>query len=71
MASAQESRDSLTQQLEIARKVEAMRAKLFKQQYGSELNYMDAQVVRMRTERDYQDATNRFDEAQIEIIHAP
>jgi hemolysin D len=64
MASAQESRDSLTQQLEIARKVEAMRAKLFKQQYGSELNYMDAQVVRMRTERDYQDATNRFDEAQ-------
>jgi hemolysin D len=64
MAAAQESRDSLTQQLEIARKIEAMRAKLYKQQYGSELNYMDAQVVRMRTERDYQDATNRLDEAQ-------
>jgi HlyD family secretion protein len=64
MAAAQESRDSLTQQLEIARKIEAMRAKLYKQQYGSELNYMDAQVVRMRTERDYRDAGNRLDEAQ-------
>jgi HlyD family secretion protein len=64
MVAAQESRDSLIQQLEIARKVEAMRAKLYKQQYGSELNYMDAQVTRMRTERDYQDAGNRLDEAQ-------
>jgi HlyD family secretion protein len=64
MAAAQESRDSLVAQLEIARKIEAMRAKLYKQQYGSELNYMDAQVTRMRTERDYQDASNRFNEAQ-------
>jgi len=64
MAAAQESRDSLVAQLEIARKIEAMRAKLYKQQYGSELNYMDAQVTRMRTERDYQDANNRFNEAQ-------
>jgi hemolysin D len=64
MAGAQESRDSLVAQLEIARKIESMRAKLYKQQYGSELNYMDAQVTRMRTERDYQDASNRFSEAQ-------
>lgn len=64
MTAAQQSRDTLVEQLEIARKIEAMRAKLYKQQYGSELNYMDAQVTRMRTERDYQDASNRFNEAQ-------
>jgi hemolysin D len=64
MAAAQESRDSLSQQLDIARKVEEMRAKLFQKQYGSELNYMDAQVARMRAEREYQDADSRFNEAQ-------
>ena len=64
MAAAKESRDSLVDQLEIARKIESIRAKLYKQQYGSELNYMDAQVTRMRTERDYQDASNRLSEAE-------
>jgi len=64
MAAAQESRDSLTQQLDIARKVEEMRAKLFQKQYGSELNYMDAQVARMRTERELQEATNHYSEAE-------
>jgi hemolysin D len=59
-----ENRTSLTQQLDIAREVEGMRAKLFRMQYGSKLNYLDAQVVRMRTDRDYQDASTHLNELQ-------
>lgn len=64
MAAAVESRESLAAQLEVARKVETMRSKLYKTQVDSEINYLDAQVARMRAERDHRDATTRHDEAR-------
>lgn len=64
MAAALESRDSLAAQLEIARRVETMRSKLYKTQVDSEINYLDSQVARMRAERDHREATNLYDEAQ-------
>jgi HlyD family secretion protein len=55
MSAAESNTALLKQQLEIARQVEAMRAKLYKSQSGSQLTYLDSQVVRMRAEKDYQD----------------
>jgi HlyD family secretion protein len=55
----------LKQQLEIAKQVEAMRAKLYKLQSGSQLTYLDSQVVRMRTEKDFQDNGNHL----VELKH--
>lgn len=59
---AQQNMTSLNQQLGIAKEVEAMRAKLFSMQAGSRLNYLDAQAVRLRNERDSQDAVHRLDD---------
>jgi HlyD family secretion protein len=39
-----------------------MRARLFSMQAGSRLNYLDAQVLRMRNERDNQDAVHHLDD---------
>ena len=58
----EENRVSLAQQLGVAKEVEGMRAKLLQLQAGSKLNYLDAQVVRMRNERDNLDASHRLNE---------
>ncbi|MDB5593624.1 MAG: hypothetical protein JWM36_585 [Hyphomicrobiales bacterium] len=57
-------RDSLDQQLAIAREVEDMRDQLYRRQVGTKLNYLDASVVRLRTEREKSDAINRLVELQ-------
>ena len=52
----------LQKQLAVAHEVEEMRESLFKSQNGSRLNYLDAQALTMRSERDYRDAVSRFSE---------
>ena len=52
---AQRNLASLEKQLDIAREVEAVREKLYKMQVGSRLNALDAQVNRMRGDRDVED----------------
>jgi hemolysin D len=58
----EESTASLSQQLGIIKEVEGMRAKLYSMQAGSRLNYLDAQVTRLRNERDNQDALHHLDD---------
>jgi len=65
MAAADSNNALLKQQLEIAKQVEAMREKLYKLQSGSQLTYLDSQVVRMRTEKDFQDNANHL----VELKH--
>ena len=60
--SIDDSRASLSQQLDIAKEVEAMRAKLFNLQAGSKLNLLDAQVLRMRNQQEMSDAANKLNE---------
>lgn len=55
---------SLAKQLGYAQELEQMRAQLLQSQNGSKLNYLDAQSLRVRTEREYQDAENRAVEQQ-------
>ena len=57
---------SLAKQLGYAQELEQMRAQLLQSQNGSRLNYLDAQSLRVRTEREYQDAENRA----VELQHA-
>jgi hemolysin D len=59
---AERNRASMLQQLEVAREVEAMRARLYRLQVGSKLNHLDSQVVRMHNDRDVEEATTRLDE---------
>lgn len=66
MKSSEDDRNSLSRQLSIAREAENMRAALMQTQTGSKLQLMEAQTVRMRTERDYQSAINRL----VELRHA-
>lgn len=54
------TRDSLDQQLGIAREVEDMRDQLYRRQVGTKLNLLDASVVRLRTEREKYDAGTRL-----------
>jgi len=54
----------LGHQLTIAKDVEQMRATLLHSQTGSRLQYLDAQNVRMRTERDYLDSASRLMDLQ-------
>ncbi len=63
----QDDRASLAKQLQVAREVEGMRNALLQSQNGSKLNFLEAQTVRMRTERDLQDAANRLKELQHEV----
>lgn len=56
---AQRNLASLEKQLDIAREVEAVRDKLYKMQVGSRLNALDAQVNRMRGDRDVEDTRTR------------
>jgi len=52
----------LASQLSVSREVEDMRLQLQKSQYGSKLNFLEAQSLRMRTERDYQDSMSHLAE---------
>jgi len=63
----QDDRDSLAKQLDYARQMEKMRADLYQSQNGSKLNFLDAQTLLVRTERDYQDAVNRLVEQQHDL----
>ena len=60
----EDDRESLAKQLDYAKQFESMRAELLKSQYGSKLSYLDAQSLRERTEREYQDSINHLAEAR-------
>ena len=61
---AAQNQASLTQQLIVAREVEAMRETLYRGQTGSKLNYLDSQATRMRTERDLRAAATQSNDAR-------
>jgi len=67
LRSAEDDHASLAKQLEVARDIETMRATLMKLETGSKLQYLDAQSVRMRVERDYEDTSHRLIETQHDI----
>jgi HlyD family secretion protein len=60
ISATERARESLEQQLGIAREVEDMRDQLYRRQVGTKLNLLDASVVRLRTEREKHDAGNRL-----------
>jgi len=62
--SAEDDRASLEKELTVAKEVESMRSALLQSQNGSKLSYLDAQTLRMRTERNLQGAANRLQELQ-------
>jgi hemolysin D len=66
--STEQNRNSLEHQADIAKEVEGMRGKLFHLKVGTKLNYLDAQVGRMRTERDYEDTTNHLNELRHNLV---
>jgi hemolysin D len=68
ISSTEQNRRSLQQQADIAKEVEGMRGKLFNLKVGTKLNYLDAQVGRMRTERDYQDTSNHLNELRHYLV---
>jgi len=55
---------SLERELEVAKELEGMRSQLLQSQNGSKLNYLESRTLRMRAERDVQDAANRLKELQ-------
>lgn len=63
--STEDERNSLATLLEISKDVEGMRKTLKKAGTGSQLQYQDSQVVRIRTEQSHQEAGNRL----IELRH--
>ena len=62
IAAAEQSRQSLGRQFAVAQELQSMRGALFDAQAGSKLNYLAAQVDRMRAERDLQDAATHLSE---------
>lgn len=61
---ANDSRTTLSHQLDIARQIEAMRGELFKGNTGSKLSYLEAQAARMGAEKEFQAQTNKSTELQ-------
>jgi hemolysin D len=55
---------SVVQQLDLSKEVEGIRARLWQQQVGSRLIYLEAQATRLRAERDYEDTANHLAELQ-------
>lgn len=51
---------SLLQQIVVAKELEGMRSELFDRKVGSKILYLEARTMRMRAEREYQDATNHL-----------
>jgi len=68
VATARQTRELLTQQVALAREVEAMRNTLFRSQSGSRLNYVEAQAARVRNERELQAAIAQINAAQQAIL---
>ncbi|WP_161993555.1 HlyD family type I secretion periplasmic adaptor subunit [Muricoccus nepalensis] len=68
VATAQQNRELLTQQVALAREVEAMRNTLFRAQSGSRLSYVEAQAARVRNERELQAAIAQINSAQQAIL---
>lgn len=64
----EDDKASFAKQLDYAKELESMRAALLQSQNGSKLNYLDAQTLRVKTERDYQDAANRLVELQHGVL---
>ena len=60
-------RTLLQQQFVVARDVEQMRATLLERQSGSRLQYLEAQTLRIRAERDHQGANDRLVELRHEF----
>lgn len=65
--SAEKDGALLSSQLAVGHDVEEMYSTLLKSQNGSRLNYLNAQALRMRTERDYQDSVSRLAELKHEV----
>ncbi|MBF0428054.1 MAG: HlyD family type I secretion periplasmic adaptor subunit [Magnetococcales bacterium] len=61
----EDERDSLATLLKISKEVEGMRSTLQKSGTGSQLQYQEAQVARIRTDQAFQEAGNRL----IELRH--
>ena len=64
---AEASRGSAGQQLAVSREVEGMRGVLFRSQSGSKLAYFEAQGMRMRAEREVQQAVAALNGVQQQI----
>ncbi len=60
----EEDHTSLEKELQVVKEVEGMRSQLLASQNGSKLNFLEAQTMRMRAERDVQDAGNHLKEMQ-------
>jgi len=55
---------ALDKELDVAKELEGMRSQLLQSQNGSKMNYLESRTLRMRAERDVQDAANRLKELQ-------
>jgi len=64
LRSIESNRESLQQQLGVAKEAEVMRETLFKNKTGSKIQLLDAQTTRLRTERDLQSSVNELDEVR-------
>jgi HlyD family secretion protein len=62
IATIEGNRNFLTQQLAITRDVEDMRSGLWKDKLTSKIQFLEAQSLRLRAERDLQDANDRLTE---------
>jgi hemolysin D len=62
IATIEGNRDFFAQQLNIARDVETMRSTLWQSKLASKIQYLEAQSLRLRAERDHQDAIDRLSE---------
>ena len=59
---SEDDRRLLLKQLEVAQDAETLRSNLLASKTGTKLQYLDSQTMRMRAERDLQDAINRLTE---------
>jgi hemolysin D len=64
MRTTTENLQSVVQQLDLSKEAEGIRARLWQQQVGSRLVYLDAQATRLRAQRDYEDTANHLAELQ-------
>lgn len=60
----EEARALVAHQLDVAREIEDMRAKLYQAQYGSKLVYLEAQAARGRAEQAYQELVSKAETLQ-------
>ena len=64
IATIEGSREFMQQQLAISQDVENMRSGLWKNKLASKIQYLEAQSLRLRSERELRDATDRLTELQ-------